>query len=319
MFIVRWARLRPWTARLSACLFAFLASGIAGAVDPLSLEEALAIASRSSQQLAAQRSSVSAAGQAAVPARELPDPKLFFGVDNLPVTGPDSFSLTRDFMTMRKIGLMQDFPRAQKRELKGHLAEQMAAREAAMLVDSQAALRREVALAWMQRYFAERMSSLVTEQIAETELQREALRAGVKSSRTQPADLLSVEVGLQSLLDRRAQYDKEAARAKASLSRWLADAPERPLAELVLPASAADAGGSLRMSSDIRTRNRSSARSTSRRRRHRSPRPRPSRTGASSSPTRSADRASPTWCRYRCRSICRSSNHGASSPTSPRV
>jgi outer membrane protein TolC len=242
MFIVCWARLRPWTARLLSCLFAFLASGIAGAVDPLSLEEALAIAGRSSQQLAAQRSSVSAAGQAAVPARELPDPKLFFGIDNLPVTGPDSFSLTRDFMTMRKIGLMQDFPRAQKRELKGHLAEQMAAREATMLVDSQAALRREVALAWMQRYFAERLSSLVTEQIAETELQREALRAGVKSSRTQPADLLAVEVALQSLLDRRAQYDKEAARAKASLSRWLADAAERPLAELVLPASPPEAG-----------------------------------------------------------------------------
>jgi outer membrane protein TolC len=111
-----------------------------------------------------------------------------------------------------------------------------------MLVDSQAALRREVALAWMQRYFAERLSSLVTEQIAETELQREALRAGVKSSRTQPADLLSVEIALQSLLDRRAQYDKEAARAKASLSRWLADAAERPLAELVLPASPPEAG-----------------------------------------------------------------------------
>ena len=234
MFIVRSAQWRLLAAHTCAGLFAILAPGSAGALEPLALDEALAIAAQNSRQLAAQRSGVAAAEQAVVPARELPDPKLFFGVDNLPVTGPDSFSLTRDFMTMRKIGLMQDFPRAQKRELKGHLAQQMAAREASMLIDSQAALRRDVALSWMQRYFAERMSGLVGEQLGEAQLQRDTLRAGVKAGKTQPADLLSVEVGLQALLDRRAQYDKEAARAKALLSRWLGEAAERPLAELVV-------------------------------------------------------------------------------------
>jgi hypothetical protein len=45
----------------------------------------------------------------------------------------------------------------------------------ATLVDSQAALR-DVALSWIQRYFAERMSGLVGEQIAEAQLQRDTLR-----------------------------------------------------------------------------------------------------------------------------------------------
>jgi outer membrane protein TolC len=221
----------PLHVRVYVCVLIALLTGVAWADEPLSLEEALALASQQSAQLAAQRHGIEAAQRAVVPARELPDPKLFFGVDNLPVTTSDAFSLNRDFMTMRKIGVMQDFTRGQKRELKGQLAERIADRESAMLVDTQAALRRDVATAWVQRYFAERMNSVVAEQTEEATLQRDAIRAGLKSNRTQPADLLAVEITLQSLLDKRAQYDKESARAKAMLTRWLGTAAERPLAE----------------------------------------------------------------------------------------
>jgi outer membrane protein TolC len=221
-------------ARIAAV--AIFLTGPAYGAPPLSLDEALAIAGHQSAQVQAQARGLEAARQTIAPARELPDPKLFFGVENLPVTTSDAFSLTRDFMTMRKIGVMQEFPLAQKRELKAQRAEQMAAREAAMLGDVQAGLRREVATAWLQRYYAERMRALVSEQIEETTLQREALGAGVRSNRVQPADLLSVEISLQALLDRRAQYNKDAIRARTMLSRWIGDAAERPLADFAPPA-----------------------------------------------------------------------------------
>ncbi|MGH6625615.1 MAG: hypothetical protein ACRECD_03555 [Burkholderiaceae bacterium] len=48
-------------------------------------------------------------------AAQLPDPRLTLGVDNLPANGPDRFSLTREFMTMRQIGWTQDAPNRQKR------------------------------------------------------------------------------------------------------------------------------------------------------------------------------------------------------------
>jgi outer membrane protein TolC len=195
------------------------------------LEAALAIASERSAQLAAQRHGIEAAQRKVVPSRELPDPKLFFGVDNLPVTTSDAFSVTRDFMTMRKIGVMQEFTRADKRALKGELAQRVAEREADMLAEARAALRRDVAAAWLQRYFAERTSALVEEQIEETALQKDAIRAGLKSNRTQPSDALAVEITLQSLLDKRAQYEKDGAKAKALLARWLGPAAERALAE----------------------------------------------------------------------------------------
>ena len=217
----------------SAPLFAQVTTGTLG------LTEALAIADRESSLLSAQRSAIVAAEEMTVAARELPDPKLKFGIENLPADGPDRYSLTRDFMTMRKIGVAQEFVRDEKREIKGRRAENELYREQAMLGDARAALRRDVAQAWIERYFAERMANVVDEQYAETELQRESLQAGLRASRTQAADLLAVQVKLQSLLDRRAEYRRQAARATAMLSRWLGAESARPLAALptrLLPA-----------------------------------------------------------------------------------
>ncbi len=216
---------------------------MAQAATPLSLTEALAIADRESSLLAAQRASISAAEETTASARELPDPKLKFGIDNLPADGPDRYSLTRDFMTMRKIGVAQEFVRGEKREIKGRRAENELQREQAVLGDARAALRRDVALPWLERYFAERMAAVVDEQYAETDLQRESLQAGLRAGKTQPADLLALQVSLQSLLDRRAEYRRQAARATAMLSRWLGADSARPLAALpdrLLPAQHRD-------------------------------------------------------------------------------
>jgi outer membrane protein TolC len=209
---------------------------------PLALDEALRLASDRSAQIAAQRSAIDSAQQASVSARQLPDPKLFFGVENLPVNTSESFSLTQDFMTMRKIGLMQDFPRSEKRDLKGKLAEQVAAREQSMLGDVQLALRRDVAGAWIERYFAQRMAAVVDEQIAEVQLQADAMQAGLASGKAQPAELLAVQLNLQALQDKRADFDKQGTRAKVMLSRWLGDAAARPLAPFALPAVPTDRG-----------------------------------------------------------------------------
>ncbi len=122
-------------ALLAAALAQLLVYPVAAraANHPLSLSEALAIATRDSSLLAAQRSAIAAAGESTISARELPDPKLKLGIDNFPLDGADRYSLTRDFMTMRRIGVAQEFPRAEKREIKGRRADHQLAREQAML------------------------------------------------------------------------------------------------------------------------------------------------------------------------------------------
>ncbi len=239
--------------------------------SPLSLDEALRLASDRSAQIAAQRSAIDSAQQASVSARQLPDPKLFFGVENLPVNTSESFSLTQDFMTMRKIGLMQDFPRSEKRDLKGKLAEQVAAREQSMLGDVQLALRRDVAGAWIERYFAQRMASVVDEQIAEVQLQADAMQAGLASGKTQPAELLAVQLNLQAPMRQPGRWRRSRYRpCRRTGAHW--------------PTT----------SFTTRTCNRSSTRFRPHRRTLHWLRRRSSPTGVWNLPTRSVDRASPT-------------------------
>src|SRR5262245_34116884 len=100
--------------------FAFAA---AVAAQSLSLEQALHADEAASPRLHAERALVRSADHQAARAGELPDPKLKLGIENLPVTGDDAFRYDRDFMTMRAIGLMQDFPNRTKREARGARAE----------------------------------------------------------------------------------------------------------------------------------------------------------------------------------------------------
>jgi len=225
--------------RLVACMGFWLTAvfigwpgWVAATENALSLDEALAIAVRDSPLLAAQRSAIVAAEESTYSARELPDPKLKIGVDNLPLEGGDKWSLTRDFMTMRRIGVTQEFIRSEKRELKGRRAEHQLAREQAMLGDARTGLRREVAAAWMERFYAEQMAKMVQAQYSEAFLQREALQAGVAANRTTLSERIALDSSLQMLLNRQLEFDKQAARAQALLTRWLGEAAKRPLAPL---------------------------------------------------------------------------------------
>ena len=74
---------------------------------PLTFNSEIEQAVNTSPTLVAQRAQIGANQSAAMPAGALPDPKLFVGIDNYPITGPMRGSLTQDFMTMQKVGVMQ--------------------------------------------------------------------------------------------------------------------------------------------------------------------------------------------------------------------
>ena len=103
-------------AALAAALLAIGAPP--AAAQALTLAEAQRRAVARSQLLTAQDAAANAAQAMAVAAGQLPDPVLKAGVDNLPVNGPEAWSFTQDFMTMRRIGLMQEWTSSSKRELR---------------------------------------------------------------------------------------------------------------------------------------------------------------------------------------------------------
>ena len=82
------------------------------------LSEALSAAESYSAELSANDHQVNALKNMADSAMELPDPKLKFGLENVPLGGSNASRLTREGMTMQRIGVMQDYVSSTKRERK---------------------------------------------------------------------------------------------------------------------------------------------------------------------------------------------------------
>jgi len=215
---------------LKCILFAsFLA--VAGLVraEPLSFAAALEIATRSSPDIAVQTTSVEAARSAAIAAGGLPDPKLAVGIENLPVTGADPWSLTRDFMTLRKVGLMQDLPNRAKRQAQTASAQANIARAEAERRVGVLTVRRDTALAWLNRYYLERRGALFDELERENQLFARAVQAQLAGGRGMPADAVGPRQEAAQIADRRDELGAEITRSKAALSRWVGAAAEEPL------------------------------------------------------------------------------------------
>ncbi|MGJ7914786.1 TolC family protein [Massilia sp. LXY-6] len=218
--------------RLVAAVTLILAVWSQGAlaVDaPLSLAEAQGLALARSRQLVAQDAGAAASQDLAVAARQLPDPVLRVGVDNLPVTGTDRYSLSSDFMTMRRVGLMQELTRSDKRRLRAERFEREADKALAEKDRLSAEIERDTALAWLDRYYAEAMMAVLTEQRAQAKLAIEAAEGTYRGGRGSQADVLAARVALGVIDDRASELDRKLQNATVRLERWVGAAARQPL------------------------------------------------------------------------------------------
>lgn len=194
------------------------------------LIEAQRIAVDRSPQLVAQGALTAAAREQAVAAGQLPDPVLKFGIDNLPANGSDRGSLTRDFMTMRRIGVMQEITRSEKRQLRSERFERDAQRVQAQRQLTLAKLQRDTALAWLDRYYNQAMRELVQQQVEESRLQVQAADSAFRAARGSQADVFAARSAVILLEDRLSQIDRQSRNAGLMLARWVgAPDAERPL------------------------------------------------------------------------------------------
>ena len=221
---------RHWRAACSLVLFV-TAAAAAHAADPrpLGFNEALAIAEQRSTRLAAQFAAVSAATEQVERSTELPDPKLKFGVDNLPVSGPDAYSLTRDFMTMKRIGFMQEIPNSDKRKARGDRAAREQALENASLEAQRAALRQDIAVAWLELHYARRAHEALEQLVQQHRLESETIAGAISAGRVTPAGAVAQRSALESARDRVLEQQRVVARAATALAALVGDAAQRPL------------------------------------------------------------------------------------------
>lgn len=212
-----------WPAiRLVAILAAVLGvAAIDAGAAPLTLAEALRLAEQNAPALAARNAQLDAARQAALPAGELPDPKLSLGVDNLPISGADRFSLSRDFMTMQRVGVMQEVPNADKRRARVDAAEANIARSEAERRIELLNVRRETALAWIRGLTVERKLAAFDQLERENQLLADAVRARIAGGRGSPADAVMPRQEAAMLAERRDELDAQRQQAGAALQRWI--------------------------------------------------------------------------------------------------
>lgn len=214
---------------LGALAMALMFPLSAVAQNTLSLAEAQQLAVDRSRQLAGQDSAVAANRDMAVSAAQNPDPILRAGIDNLPVDGTDQYSMTNDSMTQRRIGVVQEFTRGDKKRLRGERyereADKMMAEKAAMNLG----IQRDTALAWLDRYYAEASAELIIEQILQAQNEIEAAQTAYRAGRGSLSDVLAARTALVGLQDRGSESERKLRIAKIALVREIGDQGELPL------------------------------------------------------------------------------------------
>ncbi|MBI1889011.1 MAG: TolC family protein [Burkholderiales bacterium] len=197
---------------------------------PLTLAEAQKRALEYSRQLPAQDLAVSSAREMAVAVSQLPDPVLRLGVENLPVQGPDRFSIARDFMTMRRIGVMQEFTRGEKRQLRAERLQREAEKNLAEKEGMVAAIQRDTALAWLERRYQEAMGEVVEMQLAQARLEVQAADAAYRGGRGSQSEVFAARSMHTMLEDSASETKRRIRNAQLNLVRWTGVALEAPLA-----------------------------------------------------------------------------------------
>ena len=201
----------------------------APACHALTYNEALSLGEARASELKARQNTLTAARSARVSAGELPDPKLVMGMDNLPVQGSEAWNTTRDFMTMQRVGVMQEVTNGDKREAARRLAEANVARTSLELEVERLNVRRQTLLAWLKVYYAEQRRILLDQLDSENRLQAMALTSQLAAAQGRAGESLQSRQEAATLADRRDELVRDIVTARAELARWVGPAASDPL------------------------------------------------------------------------------------------
>lgn len=208
-----------------------LAAGIWAPLPALALsfDAALQLAEQHTPILQARAEQVEAARYAAVPAGELPDPKLLLGLQNVPLEGDGRYRLNEDGMSMQMIGLMQDVPSRAKRQAEIALASAGLGRAEGERAAQRLLVRQAVAQAWLLLHGVERKRQQLEALVEENRLLAQSVEAQLAGG-SAPLVRAVAPRQEQALLDERLdELVAQRQQLRAALRRWLGEAGEQPL------------------------------------------------------------------------------------------
>lgn len=248
----RWARAAISAGVVASCL------SVAQAGEALTLSRAIELARERAPQLQAQAAALAASTARADAAGRLPDPELMLGIENLPVNSSEAWSLSRDFMTMRTVGVMQSFPNARKRASQRQVAQASSDLVRSQTHEAELQIARSTAEAWADVFAAEHLESSLRALKPDLQLQARAVDAALRAGRTSSVDALTAQEAILELDDELLDAARGVRAARAMFTRWLGDdLGSQPLSETAafdqLPTSADTLLRSLHHHASVRT------------------------------------------------------------------
>ncbi|WP_410498848.1 TolC family protein [Chitinibacter sp. S2-10] len=192
----------------------------------LTFESAQNIALQTAPQLKASNAQITVAQQSAIPAGELPDPKIKIGVDNLPISGPDRFNPGPGGMAMQTFALMQEFPNSDKRNARVQAANSRIAVSEMEYRIARQNIARETGQAWIAQYSIEQQIALLDKLETENKLFTKVIQAQLASGKGSITDTILPKQELARLGEMRDELIARRSQAMAQLSRWVGKAAD---------------------------------------------------------------------------------------------
>ena len=213
------------TAVLAA---AFLPTLVRGA--PLTLDAAVELSVQRSESARAARAGASSASELARSAAQFPDPMLRAGIENLPVTGSDRLSTTRDSMTMKRVGISQEWLSSEKRSARQAAAEGVVGREAVRAQVAVAETRLQTALAFTDAFYAGEALELTVLMAHHAHEELEAAKARLASAAGSSQEVLGLSGARGVAEDAADEVRQQQSAAQVTLQRWIGVRPDELLA-----------------------------------------------------------------------------------------
>ena len=222
--------MKPLSVLLTCVLLVFPLRVSAAALSPLlSMDEAAGLAVQAQPQIEAMNAQVVASRQSAIAASERPDPRLRFGVANLPI---DTFEFSQEPMTQAIVGVTQVYPGGDKLRLAGERMQREASQRGVGVEAALHRVARDAKLAWLDVYLPEATLPLVMQLESEFQRQVEWSEVAYKTGKQTQDETLAIRGLQESVRDRVDELNRQVSRARANLVRWVGEAGNRPLGSL---------------------------------------------------------------------------------------
>lgn len=201
----------------------------AKAEEALTFAETIELATQNQPLLQSLEDAAASSRQAAIAEGQLPDPKIKFGIINLPVTTRDALRYNRDDQTMANVAISQDVIPLKKRELASSRMLAEADQYQTEQVATARTIERDVGLAWLDVYEAQRKSELYMSMINDMSAERKVLAANVSSGVAKIGDVLQMDTEVSMTNEKRIFAQRDERKARAALGRWIGKAASRSI------------------------------------------------------------------------------------------